>query len=623
MAKASKNISLVENVNQHILNVITPSGIDFGKYSASLGDNEGEIYFIAKYPTDGVDYGWLSDICNLPGTSTQVELKFADPYILINAFNKQISEKKSSMSIAKEESERQTYQKQIDDLEKMINRISVKNEPVAYMAIILFIQARTQEKLQEREKKVKSILATSKCNIRPLKYRQPQALKAIAPYGLPSDDVKKMANRNIPLSTFTGGFPMSDSGIMDPGGYYLGKTENGRLVFLNQWLRNKDRVNSNWFISGLPGVGKSTFLKKVVMSENAFRTKVIMMDPEREYQDIANDPDINGDIVDCGGGVSGRINPLQIRPLPIVKKEDLQPGEFMSDFMEFEENVSPMALHIQFLRNFFKLYFGKEEYTAAIKSQLEECLIQTYNKHDIFWETDVSKLKAEDFPYMEHLYETVGEELQLKGLTEYKRTNLEKLRDLLRSAAIGADKYLWNGPTTIKADSKFVVLDTFGLHDLDDNVKNAQNLNIAGWAWQQMSADRTTKILFGVDEGYLCVDPDYPDLMKFLRNISKRDRKYECGLMFITHSVVDILDPAVKRFGQAIIDNACYKFIMGCDGKNLQETASLFNFSPKEITFLAAKNRGAGILFAGNVRQAVNIKVHPKFLQKMGTAGGR
>ena len=58
--------------------------------------------------------------------------------------------------------------------------------------------------------------------------------------------------------------------------------------------------------------------------------------------------------------------------------------------------------------------------------------------------------------------------------------------------------------------------------------------------------------------------------------------------MFITHSVVDILDPAVKRYGQAIIDNACYKLIMGTDGKNLKETQDLFKLSDREVTVLAS-----------------------------------
>ena len=64
--KKKKSASIIDSsVNQHILNVITPSGIDYTNSSASLGENEGKLFFISKYPTDGVDYGWLSDICNL------------------------------------------------------------------------------------------------------------------------------------------------------------------------------------------------------------------------------------------------------------------------------------------------------------------------------------------------------------------------------------------------------------------------------------------------------------------------------------------------------------------------------------------------------------------------------
>ena len=138
-----------------------------------------------------------------------------------------------------------------------------------------------------------------------------------------------------------------------------------------------------------------------------------------------------------------------------------------------------------------------------------------------------------------------------------------------------------------------------------------------------MSMDRSEKVMFALDEGYLFVDPDYPDLMKFIRNISKRDRKYESGLMFITHSVVDVLDPSVKRHGQAIIDNACYKFIMGTDGKNLEETQKLFNLSEREVAILASKNRGQGVFMAGGIRLDLKIDVCNEFLIMFGKGGGR
>lgn len=612
------------DVNQHILNIITPSGIDFDNNHANIGDNVGKIYAITKYPTEGVDYGWLAPLCNLEGTATVLEFRYTDPANITTVFNKKISDLRADRELAKQESERQQIDQAIKDLQEMIHRISVVNEPVGYVNAMLHIQDTERANLGNRIKRVSSIAAVEGCNIRNLKYKQLQAMKCMAPYGIPNPEVANMGSRNMPISTFVGGFPMANSGINDPGGYYLGKTKGNKLVILNHWLRNKDRVNSNWFITGLPGSGKSSFLKDIFIKEIAFGTKLIVLDPEREYQDLANHPDIHGDIIDCAGGTTGRINPLQIRCSPKIEVEDLEDGESPEDYFMYddENGISDMALHIQNLRVFFKLYFGAEAFDFGIKTALEENLILLYNKFGITWDTDISKLQPEDFPILSDLYDVVYESSQ-KDLSEYKKSVYDKLLDLLYSVSKGADQYIWNGKTTINPHSHFIVLDTSKLLDLDENVKRAQFMNITMWGWQQMSMDRTEPVVLGIDEGYLFVDPEYPDLMKFIRNISKRDRKYEGGLMFITHSVVDVLDPAVKRLGQAIIDNACYKFLMGCDGKNLQETQKLFNLTEKECNILAAKNRGHGILFAGSIRLDVQIDIREKFLEMFGSAGGR
>ena len=111
---------------------------------------------------------------------------------MTDAFNKQISELKSEKELAKQESEIQICQKKIDDLKEMIDRISVREEPVGYMNITLFIQDQSIEKLNSgREKRINTILATNGCNMRLLKYRQIQAMESVAPYGLPNEDVMR------------------------------------------------------------------------------------------------------------------------------------------------------------------------------------------------------------------------------------------------------------------------------------------------------------------------------------------------------------------------------------------------------------------------------------------------
>lgn len=625
-ATGSVELKETSDLNEHILNIITPSGIDYDSTHANIGENVGKIYCISRYPAENIKYGWLAALCQLEGTITSIEFRRTDADNLIDVYNKKIAQLKGDRTTAKVESDKQLIDKAIKDLEGLIQKIAVQKEPVGYVNIMLYIRHTDGRMLEDRIKRVSGAVAVAQCKLLNLKYKQLQAMKCMAPYGIPSQQVARMGERNMPISTFLGGFPMANAGINDPGGYWLGRTSRtNRVVILNQWIRSNDRVNSNWFISGLPGSGKSTAIKKIQTCEYSFGTKIITLDPEEEYVDLAAHPDINGDVIDCAGGSTGRINPLQVRYSPRITEDDLNDGENLNDYMVYDEEmgISDLALHIQNLRVFFKLYFGAESFDAGIKTALEECIIEVYRDFHITWDTEIAFLQPEDYPVIRDLYNKVEEKSKKPDLSQYKQSVYDRLKDLLYSIAYGADQFVWNGPTTINPQSDFIVLNCSKLLELDENVKRAQFFNLTSWAWHEMSKDRSQKVIFGIDEGYLFVDPDYPDLMKFVRNVSKRDRKYEAGLMFITHSAVDVLDPAVKRFGQAIIDNSCYRFIMGTDGKNLQETVDLFNLTEGEQTILASKSRGVGILFAGSVRLDMRLEVSNEMLEMFGKRGGR
>ena len=625
-ATGSVELKETSDLNEHILNIITPSGIDYDSTHANIGENVGKIYCISRYPAENIKYGWLAALCQLEGTITSIEFRRTDADNLIDVYNKKIAQLKGDRTTAKVESDKQLIDKAIKDLEGLIQKIAVQKEPVGYVNIMLYIRHTDGRMLEDRIKRVSGAVAVAQCKLLNLKYKQLQAMKCMAPYGIPSQQVARMGERNMPISTFLGGFPMANAGINDPGGYWLGRTSRtNRVVILNQWIRSNDRVNSNWFISGLPGSGKSTAIKKIQTCEYSFGTKIITLDPEEEYVDLAAHPDINGDVIDCAGGSTGRINPLQVKYSPRITEDDLNDGENLNDYMVYDEEmgISDLALHIQNLRVFFKLYFGAESFDAGIKTALEECIIEVYRDFHITWDTEIAFLQPEDYPVIRDLYNKVEEKSKKPDLSQYKQSVYDRLKDLLYSIAYGADQFIWNGPTTINPQSDFIVLNCSKLLELDENVKRAQFFNLTSWAWHEMSKDRSQKVIFGIDEGYLFVDPDYPDLMKFVRNVSKRDRKYEAGLMFITHSAVDVLDPAVKRFGQAIIDNSCYRFIMGTDGKNLQETVDLFNLTEGEQTILASKSRGVGILFAGSVRLDMRPEVSNEMLEMFGKRGGR
>lgn len=613
--------------NQQLLNIITPSGISIEDNHASIGEGVGKIYCISRYPEDA-DYGWLAELVNLPGTATCIEYRYSSEDIMISAFNARISELNSLRDSERRESERQLYEKYIKDLKEIINRISVKKEPVGYFNIMLHIMGSNEEALNARIRKISGIVRTKECNLRHLKFRQGKALAAMSPWGRPDPEVSNVGERNMPMSTFIGGFPMAAAGLNDFEGKYVGMSKD-RTVMLNMWLRGNDRTNSNLYIQGVPGTGKSTAIKLLQILEYALNDSIqVVWDAENEYLDIANNPRIDAEIIDCASGTSGRINPLQIRFTPRIEKEDLKPGEKISEFLVYEEaedgGFSDMALHIQNLRQFFAIYFGQDNFKEpGIRKAFEKALIETYNRRGIYWDTDIRSLKNEDFPIISEFCAVAEEFSKRKELSDRERDNYERLGELLFSLGAGADQFLWNGYTTLNPKAKYIVLNVSKLLEMDDNIKNAQFFNLKMWEWHFLSSDREQKAVSCMDEGYLYTDPEYPALIKMTRNMSKRGRKYEVGLWFITHSLVDILDPAVKRFTQAIIDNSCYKLLFGTDGKNLEETAKLFKLTDKEITMLESKTRGKALLMAGSIRLELQVDVADEILAMMGSAGGR
>lgn len=604
-----ENRKTKSKVNDQILNIITPTFLRFEENGVMLGENYGKIFAIVRYPSEPI-YGWLSKIVALEGTTAKVQFEPTDSGELVQRCNEQIRDYKSDLAVIKEESIKQQKERAIQDISDMIRRINENQEVVGYVNILLFVQAPDKQVLKEREKKVKAIIATFGGQIRNLTNLQEQGYQAISPFGISSKEISDFGLRNMPLSTFIGGFINSKSGINDGIGIQLGKTDNGQLVIVDTRKRGNDRTNMNWFITGLPGVGKSTVVKYLTQCEFALGAKLIFNDPEREYVELTKA--LGGKVINCAGGTEGHINILQARTVP--KLEDEEEDDLYHDE---GHGTSELALHFQTIRTFLRLY--KKNITDLQLAKLEEILERTYQRFDITWDTDVSKIKEEEWPILKDLYDDISCELE-------KNPNDKDLKDLqilLRSAAVGADSQIFNGHTNIRFDTDMIDLDISSLIDGDESILRAQTHNINSFVWNYISKDRNEIVLYIVDEGYLLVDPNNPEAIVFIKNISKRIRKYGGGLVFITHSCVDVLDPSVKRHGQAIIDNACFKLIMGTDGKNLEETTNLFDLTEAEKNLLLSRQRGKGLLFVGSSRINARIEVPRKMLELMGTAGGK
>ena len=95
------------------------------------------------------------------------------------------------------------------------------------------------------------------------------------------------------------------------------------------------------------------------------------------------------------------------------------------------------------------------------------------------------------------------------------------------------------------------------------------------------------------------------------------------SLVIVSHSIIDFLDESVKMYGQAILDMATYKILMGTDGKNLEDTIELFKLTESQADFLANKKRGYAILIIGAYKILAKFDIYPYEFEYFGKSGGR
>lgn len=606
--------------NASLLNIISPIAMKFEANQFILGENYCKGYGAIKYPPNP-DYGWLTRITNIPSTMVSFTFTPNNGEILEN-INKNVTMLLGQANSEKEPLKKQRAKKGADDGINLLRQIDENGESVGELAGTLIPLASDKETLKKVEQKMRGTCAMANLKVRPLTLMQKHAMQHVAPFYTDTPLIHEVSNRVMPLRSFVGGFPFSSSGLNDNAGCYIAKDADGGLVVLDVWLRENDRTNSNFVIMGVPGTGKSASTKDLTISLFMLGTTFIFIDPEGEYKDLCRN--LGGNWLDAGGGARSRVNPLQIMPIPRNDVPDeTEPG--ITDYYDKEDDgngLGDLALYIKHLEVFFSIYLPS--LTDKHKAVLKMTLIDLYKDFRIDWNTDASKLRPEDFPIMSDLYNKLKEKQKL--YKEQKDTKVDIYEDLvlyLEDAANGADAALWNGPTTLETNSNITVLDTYSLQSTSDNVKRAQYFLLQTWSWNIMSKDRTEKVMLVCDEAYLMIDPDVPQSLVFLRNVAKRDRKYEAGLIIISHSVVDFLDPKVKMYGQALLDTPCYKILFGTDGKNLEETSKLYNLTEAERELLESKRRGHALFMVGSKRLHVKFDIPDYKWEYFGKAGGR
>lgn len=534
--------------------------------------------------------GWLAKLTEDVGAIFSINIEPIDNAQLIEHLDARIRDASSLSKIAKNESIKQVREAEVKEALEIIGRMINNNEVVSYLTIYICISAQNEQDLISKCKEVERVVQKLKLKIRPVtNFLLKSGFKAVAPFFTIQKDLTEYFKRNILTSSFTGGFLFNTNTFIDKEGYCFGINQNGGIIIFNIWKKDYDRTNSNMVIVGSSGSGKSLATKHIIYNELP-RTKLLIIDPEAEYTYLAKN--LKGKIIECGGSNSGyTLNPLQVR----INKDD-------------EENLNALAIHFQFLHTFFEILFPS--LTDIEFSILDRVLEELYLKFNITTNTDISRLENTEFPLLEDLYYL----LENKNKVEYK-SEYEKLLSLIRPIAIGQASSLWNGYTDITVDTGLTIFNTKNMQEFQIQYKRAQYYNIMSYAWEIISKNKDEFDCLIADECHVLVDPNIPQTLEYVRNISKRARKYNSSIIVITQSIEDFLNEKIKLYGQSLLANSTYKLFFKMDGQDLRDVVKVFSLSKKEEELIYNAKRGECLLSAGNRKIFVNVKVPHKELQ--------
>jgi type IV secretory pathway VirB4 component len=538
--------------------VIAPSAVSISPRSINLSGMNARVFFAVSYPRYLND-GWLEPILNLEREmDVSIVIHPIDTAETLKKFQKKVAEVESQINLNAERGMVRDPQLEAAyrNLEDLRDKLQQAEEKLFDVGLYFAIYGKNDDILNKTESEIKGILDSRLVYVKPALFQQEQGLKSVIP--TMSDELQIHSKFNSsPLSSF---FPFTSFDLTSDNGILYGiNRHNSSLVLFDRF----QLTNYNSVTFATSGAGKSYAAKLEILRSLMFGTEVIVIDPEREYEYLAEAT--GGRFFDISLSSSHHINPFDLpNPLEDESAEDL------------------LRSHIIELTGLFRLMLGG--LTPEEETILDRALHEVYALKDITGDTDYTNLEA---PLLSDF------EMVLAGME-----GSDSLITRLQKYTSGTWSGFMNQPTNVDLDQKFVV---FSLRDMEDELKTIAMYIITNHIWT-MIRRRLQKRLLVIDEAWWMMKSD--DTASFLFSLAKRGRKYYLGLATITQDVGDFLR---SPYGIPMITNSSLQFLMKQSPTAIDTVQDTFNLTDEEKMLLLESNVGEGIFFAGLKHVAIKV----------------
>ena len=557
--KNSATIKTPETSIEYFQDFVAPSAIDITTNYIQINNRFARAIFISDYPRSISD-GWLAPLINLnetidisifihPTNTGDILKNLTKNLTRIKAEILDKSEKGIISSPLLEASER--------EMEEMRASLQEGKERFFRLGIYFTLYAESLEKLKELEEYIESVFNNILIKTRAAILQQEKGINSTFPLGMDELYITQPMNSS-PLSSV---FPFISADLTDNKGilYGINKINNSLIIFDRFSLENANTV-----VIGKSGGGKSYATKLEILRSLMFDTEIFIIDPENEYQYLAET--VDGAYFKIALNSPHHINPFDLR----------KPLENETDSDIIRENIIEIVAILKIMLGGF---------TPEEDSIIDKALNNTYESRDI---TSESGIKDKTPPTLTDLQSV------LDGMN-----GGESLARRLEKFTKGRFSGFFNQQTNLAMERKLIV---FNIRDMEEELRPIAMYIIINYIWKKIRLTMKKRLLF-IDEAWWMLQ--HEESANFLLSIAKRCRKYYLGLTTITQDVTDFTK---SKYGEPILTNSSLQMLFKQSPTTIDQTQKIFGLTDAEKNILLETNIGEGLFFAGTKHVLMQVE---------------
>ena len=557
--KNSSAIKTPETSIEYFQDFVAPSAINITTNYIQINNRFARAIFISDYPRSISD-GWLAPLINLnetidisifihPTNTGDILKNLTKNLTRIKAEILDKSEKGIISSPLLEASER--------EMEEMRTSLQEGRERFFRLGIYFTLYAESLEKLKELEEYIESVFNNILIKTRAAILQQEKGINSTFPLGMDELYITQPMNSS-PLSSV---FPFISADLTDNKGilYGINKINNSLIIFDRFSLENANTV-----VIGKSGGGKSYATKLEILRSLMFDTEIFIIDPENEYQYLAET--VDGAYFKIALNSPHHINPFDLR----------KPLENETDSDIIRENIIEIVAILKIMLGGF---------TPEEDSIIDKALNNTYESRDI---TSESGIKDKTPPTLTDLQSV------LDGMN-----GGESLARRLEKFTKGRFSGFFNQQTNLAMERKLIV---FNIRDMEEELRPIAMYIIINYIWKKIRLTMKKRLLF-IDEAWWMLQ--HEESANFLLSIAKRCRKYYLGLTTITQDVTDFTK---SKYGEPILTNSSLQMLFKQSPTTIDQTQKIFGLTDAEKNILLETNIGEGLFFAGTKHVLMQVE---------------